>query len=204
MKPSDPSSKPLDLRVGDIYKNGIYIGTHDEKHVFVMSADLIKDMTYLDAVKAVAALGDGWQIPTKDQLRLMYNNRGAIGRFKTNGSDLNAWYWSCTDDRDYPSTVLATRFSDGADGRSYKDYTRLSCRPIRVEAVSTESDDVKPGIRKEKALTTLSRRDEFAIRIAATVISTALGQMTADEVASATVLLTDAMLAKLDEKEPTP
>ena len=127
----EPESKPLDLRVGDIYKNGIYIGTHDEKHVFVMQSDLIKDMTYLEAVKTVAALGDGWQMPTKEQFKFIIAQKDKIP-----GLAPNNWYWSCTEHRVNSSSVWLTRFSDGVGVWLTKDFLRLSCRPVRVEALS--------------------------------------------------------------------
>ena len=38
-----------------------------------------------------AELGDGWRLPTKEELNLMYLNRGAIGGFAA------AYYWSSSE-----------------------------------------------------------------------------------------------------------
>lgn len=104
----------------------------------VFPHDLSATMTYVNAVKAVAELDDGWRIPTLEELRLMYANKDAIGGFCTSdrcGSDFPDWYWSCTEHRTNPSFVWVVRFSDGYEYWHPKDYIRLSCRPVRLVAV---------------------------------------------------------------------
>jgi hypothetical protein len=80
-----------------------------------------------------------WFIPTRDLLSdNLYSNKdqGDLkGSFATNGSGLAVWYWSCTEPRDHPSIAWNVRFSDGDGVWGYKDGTRLSCRPCRVEAL---------------------------------------------------------------------
>jgi hypothetical protein len=44
-----------------------------------------------DAKKACADLGDGWRLPTKDELNILYENRYKIGGFGSSGG-----YWSST------------------------------------------------------------------------------------------------------------
>jgi len=56
----------------------------------VMTEDL-GSMTWDDAVKACADLGDGWRLPTKDELNVLYENQYEIGGF----ANLN--YWSSTE-----------------------------------------------------------------------------------------------------------
>jgi len=51
------------------------------------------------------------------------------------GSDCPVWYWSSTEDRDDPSFMWNADFSDGYEGRYRKDYSRLSCRPVRLVPV---------------------------------------------------------------------
>jgi hypothetical protein len=103
----------------------------------VYPKDLPETMTYLDAVEAVKNLGDGWYIPTLNELRLMYINKDRFGGFCTaerGGSDFPCWYWSSTEDRDNSSDVLGVRFSGGSEGWFPKDDYRLSCRPVRLVA----------------------------------------------------------------------
>lgn len=102
--------------------------------------DLPETMTYVNAVKAVEALGDGWRIPTLTELRVTYEQKDAIGGFCTSdkgGSGFPDWYWSSTEDRDFSSCVLVVRFSDGNELWIHKDYVRLSCRPVRLVAASS-------------------------------------------------------------------
>src|SRR5204863_8298587 len=94
-------------------------------------------------LNATKALGhDDWQIPTLEQLKILYQNQkaGALkGSFKTaasSGSDCPFWYWSSTEHRDSSSCVHAVRFSDGGENWHHKDYFRLSCRPVRLMPVS--------------------------------------------------------------------
>ena len=57
-------------------------------------------MSWDDATAACAKLGDGWRLPTKDELNLLYENKDKIGGFKDKVDgfkDGNFWcYWSST------------------------------------------------------------------------------------------------------------
>ena len=44
-----------------------------------------------DAMKACADLGDGWRLPTRLELLIMYDNKDEIGGFA------NVFYWSSTE-----------------------------------------------------------------------------------------------------------
>jgi hypothetical protein len=57
----------------------------------VMTEDLGK-MKWDEAMKACADLGDGWRLPTKDDLNVLYENKDKIGGFT------NLYYWSSTED----------------------------------------------------------------------------------------------------------
>ena len=92
-------------------------------------------MTYVDAVKAVEKLGDGWRIPTLEELREIYKNKDAS--FCTSSSSVSGfpvWYWSSTEYRYDSSNVHNVRFSDGYEHWIHKDVHRLSCRPVRLVA----------------------------------------------------------------------
>ena len=56
----------------------------------VMTEDL-GEMNWDDAKKACKNLGDGWRLPTKDELNLLYENKEKIGGFAIN------YYWSSTE-----------------------------------------------------------------------------------------------------------
>ena len=66
----------------------------------VMTEDLGR-MNWYEAKKACKNLGDGWRLPTKDELNLLFQNRGKIGGFayfvywsSTEFDSFNAWYQS--------------------------------------------------------------------------------------------------------------
>ena len=59
----------------------------------VAGYDFPKEMNWEDAKKACEALGQGWKLPSKDELDFLYQNRDAIGRFTSR------YYWSSTLDK---------------------------------------------------------------------------------------------------------
>ena len=50
------------------------------------------EMTWNDAMKACADLGDGWRLPTRLELLLMHINQDGLGGFANN------YYWSSSED----------------------------------------------------------------------------------------------------------
>lgn len=127
----------------------IYAGlTENGKYrIFAMASDLSTTMTFNNAAKAVKALNadkalgyDDWQIPTREQLKVLSKNKdeGALkGTFTTQagrGSDYPDWYWSSTEGRGHADYVYNVRLSDGVDNWTHKDFSRLSCRPVRLVA----------------------------------------------------------------------
>ena len=56
----------------------------------VAQYDFPKRMNYYDAKKACADLGQGWRLPTKEELGMLFLNKDEIGGFTNNN------YWSIT------------------------------------------------------------------------------------------------------------
>ena len=91
----------------------------------VAENDFPKEINWYDAVKACTDLGNGWRLPTKDELNLMYLNKDKIGCFqfiywsstKGEGDDIDAWWlqnfkygWQFLKVNDFPhSYVRAVR-----------------------------------------------------------------------------------------------
>jgi hypothetical protein len=50
-----------------------------------------KEMNWDDAIKACKSLGNGWRLPNKDELNLLFQNKYKIGVFANN------YYWSSTE-----------------------------------------------------------------------------------------------------------
>ena len=70
----------------NVIGNPIKIGS-----IEVAQYDFPVKMNWEDAKKACEALGDGWKLPSKDELNILYQNSYEIGGFAT---DL---YWSSTE-----------------------------------------------------------------------------------------------------------
>ena len=69
--------------------NGKNVSTIKIGNLEIMTEDLGKRLLG-DAMKACADLGDGWRLPTIDELNILYENKDEIGGFASN------YYWSST------------------------------------------------------------------------------------------------------------
>ena len=81
----------------------------------VMTEDLERTYTWDDAMKACAVLGDGWRLPTKDELNLLYENKEKIGGFA------GSYYWSSTEDGNFYAWYQL--FNNGHRYSNIKDAT---------------------------------------------------------------------------------
>ena len=90
------SDNELENRIAEVTKEmigeNIKIGELE-----VLTRDVGK-FSWDEAVKACIALGDGWRLPTKDELNMLYENNEKIGGFSNvnywsgkEGDDENAW-----------------------------------------------------------------------------------------------------------------
>ena len=68
------------------------------------------------ATELCNSLGDGWRMPTKDELIAMYEqlHKNGKGHFQNNG-----WYWSSTKYYDYGDPVIIQRGESHFSGNSY-------------------------------------------------------------------------------------
>tara|TARA_R110000868_G_C10606854_1_gene741026 strand:- start:247 stop:627 length:381 start_codon:yes stop_codon:yes gene_type:complete len=72
-------------------------------------------MSWNEANKACANLGDGWRLPTKEELNIIYENKNVVGGFA------NDYYWSSTEyDSNY---AWFQNFNYGFQYNSNKNYT---------------------------------------------------------------------------------
>ena len=90
----------------------------------VAQYDFPKLMTWEDAKAACANLGEGWALPTKNELNFLYENREKIGGFASN------IYWSSTE-YSY-GNAWGQRFTNGDQGLSYggNEYAVRSIRSL--------------------------------------------------------------------------
>jgi hypothetical protein len=93
----------------------------------VMSQDL-GDMSWDDATRSCQSLGEGWRLPTRDELATLYENKDFIGGFtndhywsSTTYATNSAWvriFWNGKEDSNYTGSgghVRAVRTSSTAD-----------------------------------------------------------------------------------------
>ena len=104
---SEESSKVKTIKIGNLE---------------VMTEDLGK-MTWDDAKKACTDLGDGWILPTYEELKILFENKDKIGGFA------NSSYWSSSDGSKNDNASMLD-FNDAGErgllfgGRDYGHYVR--------------------------------------------------------------------------------
>lgn len=98
----------------------------------VYPQDLRGFCTWEVAVKAVKELGDGWRLPTKDELNQMYLKKETIGGFGA------YYYWSSSEY--YAYNAWYQNFSSGFQGSDDKhNYDRV--RPVRDIPLTRDHDE---------------------------------------------------------------
>ena len=88
-----------------------------------------RKIPWIDANNSCMSLGDGWRLPTIDELKILYQNRESIGNFKWDS------YWSSTKG----NIVIAWRLNFG-DGMAYdRDNTDNTAfvRAVRNSIINT-------------------------------------------------------------------
>lgn len=84
----------------------------------VAQYDFPNKMNWYVANRAFHKLGDGWRLPTKDELNTLYQNKTAIGGFE------NDFYWSSTQSINlvtawYQDFAIGFQGDYGKDGAGY-------------------------------------------------------------------------------------
>jgi hypothetical protein len=102
---------------GTVYA-GISPDTHQPMYVTPADAPLTRAFntyTFDEAknyAKKLNAHGhQDWRVPTKNELKVLFKNRAAIGGFDTAGLSTAGWYWSSS--QDDGRNAWDQRFSDG-------------------------------------------------------------------------------------------
>ena len=121
--------------------------TADGQRIFAMPTDLDVTMTFNDAARRVEELNadktlghDDWQIPTLENLRVLYKNQnegklaGTFNTASSNGLDYPDWYCSSTEESGRSLYMYCVRFLYDQENRVRRDNVHLSCRPVRLVA----------------------------------------------------------------------
>lgn len=86
---------------------------------FLVHPTELGEMKWDDAMKACAALGDGWRLPTRVELLLMYENKDVGGGFA------NDYCWSSTEYDSYRAWIQDFGFGNQFNGgKNYSHYVR--------------------------------------------------------------------------------
>jgi hypothetical protein len=134
---------------GDAMADGtIYAGISptDGKPMYALPKDASVLMTFNDAADYAAELTaqghDDWHVPTREELRVLFNSAAAIGGFDMTGQGHATWYWSSTAMDDVDIGAICQRFSDGFQEGGYKTDP-LSIRLVRTseEKVTTLAEE---------------------------------------------------------------
>jgi hypothetical protein len=76
-----------------------------------------------NAIKICRDIGEGWHLPTIEELNILYINKGKIGGFN------NGHYWSSSIGRDLP---IFKSFNIGGEIGAGREYTAYHVRAVRV------------------------------------------------------------------------
>jgi len=90
----------------------------------VAQNDFPNRMEWNNAVKACSELGNGWRLPTKNELNFMYSNRVKIGRFANND------YWSSTEEDS--DNAWRQYFNGGSQALLFKNRGFANVRAVRT------------------------------------------------------------------------
>jgi hypothetical protein len=99
-----------------------YVDDTGEHGLEAKAADEINSLSWSDAVIAAGAYGSGWHLPTKTELKVLYEHRNVVGGFAKDD------YWSATE-QDINSAWIQG-FGNGDQDR-YNKYSKLSVRAVR-------------------------------------------------------------------------
>ena len=91
---------------------------------FLVNPKELGKMTWEEAKGACASLGEGWRLPTRVELLLMYENKDVVGGFA--GND----YWSSTEGSD--GNAWGQDFSNGKQGNNYYKGFKYDVRAVKT------------------------------------------------------------------------
>ena len=98
-------------------------GYNIDGKLIVSMKDLEGVFTWDEAVEEVKKLGEGWRLPTKEEINLMYRHKDKIGGFVEDG------YWSSTEYGAYLAWVQD--FTNGNHYSNNKNFTNYYVRAVR-------------------------------------------------------------------------
>jgi len=119
-----------ELTLGEFYQGGMIFSIDSEnKNGKIVQIEDAGPMTWKNAMQIHEQLGEGWRVPTLEELKVV---RKTVGQGATNQAEFsNGLYWSATDYDQYQARLL--RFRDG--NTSYHYNKEAEHRQYRVRAI---------------------------------------------------------------------
>jgi len=134
-KPKAPANTNQAPAPGDKMSDGtVFAGISPDtnKPMYATPADASLTMKFNQAQEYAARLDahghKDWRVPTKAELKVLFNNRAAIGGLDISGSTPAGWYWSASPDLKW--VAWGQRFSDGCQ-LNYTKVLHSSVRCVR-------------------------------------------------------------------------
>ena len=127
-QPVQPIEKTY--KVGDMYdvngKQGVvYVVTPDGKHGKMISINQVpSQMNWSSAKSWCSNLGNGWRLPTKAELLVIYRNKDALNAvLAAVGDEIPlSWHWSSTESDSDSDYAWLVNLYDGDTFSLYKNY----------------------------------------------------------------------------------
>ncbi len=104
---------------GTIY----YVDSSGVHGLEAKAADETNLLSWNEAVIAAGVYGDGWHLPTKIELKVLYEHKNSVGAFAKDD------YWSLTELDSNSAWIQG--FGNGDQDR-YNKHSRLSVRAVRA------------------------------------------------------------------------
>jgi len=129
---SMPEEKTLSkLEVGSFYEDGmVFTIDSDNKNGKIVHLEDVGPMTWENAMQIHEQLGDGWRLPTFNELLVLHKT---VGQGASNTAEFsNGLYWSATDYDQYQARLL--RFRDANTSYHYNkvaEHRKYNVRAIR-------------------------------------------------------------------------
>ena len=94
-------------------------------NILVAQKDFPKQMNWYDANKACTALGNGWRLPTEEELNTLNKSKVKISGFS------NEYYWSSTENSSNADMAWCVGFYSGGRSSFYKDTFESKVRAVK-------------------------------------------------------------------------
>ena len=100
-----------------------YVDDSGEHGLEAKAVDETNSLIWSDAVTAASAYGSGWHLPTKTELKMLYEQKNVVSGFAKDD------YWSATELDSNSAWIQG--FGNGDQDR-YNKYSKLSVRAVRA------------------------------------------------------------------------